>query len=52
MGTCEKLYNSVFNSLEFERIKNETGSSSYYLSVKKWVLATNAIGIKSTADKN
>ena len=38
MGTWEKLYNADFNSLEFEGIKNEAGASSYYLSVKKWVL--------------
>ncbi|MHB8276807.1 MAG: KilA-N domain-containing protein [Candidatus Humimicrobiaceae bacterium] len=51
MGTWEKLYNADFNSLEFEGIKNEAGASSYYLSVKKWVLTTNAKGIKSTAGR-
>ena len=51
MGTQKKLHNADFNSLEFEGIKNEAGANSYYLSVKKWVLATNAIGIKSTAGK-
>jgi hypothetical protein len=51
LGTWEKIYNPNFNSPEFEGIKNESGSNSYYLSVKKWVYATNAIGIKSTAGR-
>lgn len=51
LGTWEKIYNSSFNSHEFEGIKNESGSNSYYLSVKKWVTATNAIGIVSTAGR-
>jgi hypothetical protein len=51
LGTWEKIYNPNFNSLEFDVIKNESGSNSYYLSVKKWVYATNAIGIKSTAGR-
>ena len=51
IGTWEKIYNPEFNSLEFEGIKNESGTSSYYLSVKKWVSSTNAIGIKSSAGR-
>lgn len=51
LGTWEKLYNPSFNSPEFEGIRNEAGSSSYYLSVKKWVSLTKAIGIKSTAGR-
>jgi len=51
IGTWEKIYNASFNSPEFEGIKNESGTSSYYLSVKKWVSTTNAIGIKSSAGR-
>jgi hypothetical protein len=51
LGTWEKIYNSDFNSLEFEGIKNEAGTSSYYLSIKKWADKTNAIGIKSVAGR-
>ena len=51
LGTWEKIYNHNFNSPEFEGIKNESGGNSYYLSVKKWVSTTNAIGIKSTAGR-
>ncbi len=51
LGTWEKIYNLNFNSLEFEGIKNESGTSSYYLSIKKWIDVTNAIGIKSSAGR-
>ena len=51
LGTWEKLYNANFNSPEFEGIKNEAGTSSYYLSVKKWVSLTRAIGIRSVAGR-
>lgn len=51
LGTWEKLYNPDFNSPEFEGIRNEAGASNYYLSIKKWVQLTNAVGIKSTAGR-
>jgi len=51
LGTWEKIYNPHFNSPEFEGIKNEAGTSSYYLSIKKWVELTNAKGIKSVAGR-
>ena len=52
ISTWEKIYNFEFNSLEFEGIKNEFGTSSYYLSVKKWISSTNAIGIKSSVGRD
>ena len=51
LGTWETLYNTDFNSLEFEGIKNEAGRNSFYLSVKKWIDITNAKGIISTAGR-
>jgi hypothetical protein len=45
MGVWEKMYNPDFNSLEFEGIKNEAGTNRFYLSAKKWIKATNSIGI-------
>jgi hypothetical protein len=41
LGVWEKLNNSIFNSLEFEGIKNEAGRNSFYLSAKKWIDATS-----------
>jgi len=34
LGIWEQLNNPVFNSLEFEGIKNEAGRNSFYLSAK------------------
>ena len=45
LGVWEQLNNPVFNSLEFEGIKNEAGRNSFYLSAKKWADATGAIGL-------
>ncbi len=39
------MYNSSFNSTEFEGIKNEAGFNRFILSVKKWVNKIDAIGI-------
>jgi hypothetical protein len=39
LGVWEQLNNPVFNSLEFEGIKNEAGRNSFFLSAKKWIEA-------------
>ena len=39
------MYNPIFNSPEFEGIKNEAGLNRFSLSVKKWITKTNAIGL-------
>ncbi|TDR79703.1 KilA-N domain-containing protein [Paludibacterium purpuratum] len=45
LGVWEQLSNPDFNSLEFEGIGRESGRNSFYLSVKKWIEATGAIGL-------
>ena len=45
MGIWEEMYNPIFNSPEFEGIKNEAGLNRFVLSVKQWISKTNAIGI-------
>ncbi|MGG7663273.1 KilA-N domain-containing protein [Dyadobacter sp. BHUBP1] len=47
IGLWEQLYNPNFNVTEFGNIKNETGSSSYVLTVKQWIQKTNSIGLIS-----
>jgi hypothetical protein len=37
IGIWEQLNNPVFNSPEFEGIKNEAGLNRFTLSVKKWI---------------
>ncbi len=51
LGVWEHLNNPDFNSPEFEGIKNEAGRNSFYLSVKKWIEATNAIGLIASAGR-
>ncbi|KAA6345443.1 hypothetical protein EZS27_006986 [termite gut metagenome] len=51
LGVWENLYNSRFNSPEFGGIKNETGSNKFYISIKKFIEKTNAIGIIAKAGK-
>jgi hypothetical protein len=45
LGVWEQINNPDFNSLEFEGIKNEAGRNSFYLSAKKWITSTHAIGL-------
>ncbi len=45
LGVWEQLNNPDFNSLAFEGIGNEAGHNSLYLSGRKWIEATSAIGL-------
>jgi hypothetical protein len=45
LGVWEQLNNKDFKTPEFRGIRENVGSSSYFLSVKKWVDQTNAIGV-------
>ncbi len=51
LGVWEQLNNPAFNSLEFEGIKNEAGRNSFFLSAKKWINATAAIGLHAKAGR-
>lgn len=51
MGIWEKLNNPNFKPLEFEGFRNESGLNSFTLSPKKWVTATDAIGIFSKSGR-
>jgi len=51
LGVWEQLNNSSFNSLEFEGIRNEAGRNSFYLSAKKWIEITNAVGLYAKAGR-
>ncbi len=51
LGVWEELSNPNFNSPEFGGIKNEAGVNCFYMSVKRWIERTNAIGIVSKAGK-
>jgi hypothetical protein len=51
LGVWEQINNPAFNSLEFEGIRNEAGRNSFYLSAKKWIDATGAIGLHAKAGR-
>ena len=45
------MYNSDFNSPEFEGIKNEAGLNRFILSVKQWTEKTNSKGLVAKAGR-
>lgn len=47
LGAWEHVNNPAFNSLEFEGIRSEAGRNSFFLSAKRWIQATGAIGIEA-----
>ena len=51
LGVWEQINNPDFNSPEFEGIKNEAGRNSFYLSARKWIEKTGAIGLIASADR-
>lgn len=53
LGVWEQLNNPGFNSNspEFEGIRNEAGRNSFFLSAKKWIDATGAIGLYAKAGR-
>jgi hypothetical protein len=51
LGTWERIFNPNFNSPEFEGIRNEAGRNSFYLSAKKWIERTSAIGLHAKAGR-
>lgn len=47
----ERLHNPDFNPLEFEGVRKQAGANAFTMSPKKWVEATDAIGIVSKAGR-
>ena len=52
MGTWETLHNPHFKPTEFGRFLSESGSNTFTMSPKKWIEATDAIGIYSKSGRN
>ncbi|UWP60198.1 KilA-N domain-containing protein [Ruminococcus gauvreauii] len=51
LGLWERLHNLDFKPLEFEGFKKQAGANAFTMSPKKWIEATNAIGIVSKAGR-
>ncbi|HET8572980.1 MAG TPA: KilA-N domain-containing protein [Edaphocola sp.] len=52
LGIWEHLYNPNFKGVEFDTFRKEAGLNSFNMTPKKWIEATNAIGIVSKSGKN
>lgn len=51
LGIWEQIHNPDFKGGEFETFKKEAGLNSFHLTPKKWIDATQAIGIQSRAGR-
>jgi len=51
LGIWEQLNNPNFNIVEFNNIKNESGSNGFVLTTKQWTEKTCAIGIMAKAGR-
>ena len=51
LGLWESLHNPNFKPLEFEGFKTQAGANAFTMSPKKWIEATDAIGIVSKAGR-
>ena len=51
LGTWEKMYNPDFDMEAFEEFQKQAGLNNFTLSPKKWVEATNAVGMQSKAGR-
>lgn len=51
LGVWEKLHNIDFNLIEFDRIREQSGTNRFILSAKNWIEHTGAIGIKSKSGR-
>jgi hypothetical protein len=51
LGFWEQLYNPDFKPVEFDGFKKQAGLNSFVLTPKRWIEATNAIGIVSKAGR-
>jgi hypothetical protein len=47
MSIWEEENNPDFNSVEFDRIKNESGKNTFFMNPRKWIQSVNAVGIIS-----
>ena len=51
LGLWEELNNPNVNVVEIDQFKNQAGANAFTMSPKKWIDATNAIGIYSSSGK-
>lgn len=51
LGFWETIYNPNFKPLEFEGFRKQAGLNSFVMTPKRWIEATNAVGIVSKSGR-
>lgn len=51
LGIWEILHNPDFNRVEFDTVKNQSGSNAFVMTPSKWIELTGAAGIQSKAGR-
>ena len=51
LGLWEQLHNPRFKPVEFDGFKTRAGANAFTMSPKRWIEATNAIGIQSKSGR-
>ncbi len=51
LGLWESINNNYFNRVEFDTVKNESGSNKFKITPQRWIRSTNAIGIISKSGR-
>lgn len=51
LGVWEQMYNVDFKTPEFRGFRENVGSGGFFISVKKWIDITNAIGVTAKAGR-
>lgn len=51
LGAWESINNPNFNRLEFDTVRNTSGTNAFVLTPQRWIAETNAIGITSKAGR-
>lgn len=51
LGIWEQIHNPDFKGGEFDTFRKSAGLNSFHLTPRKWIQATNAIGIQSRAGR-
>jgi hypothetical protein len=52
LGTWELLHNPAFKGVEFDTFLHEAGANRFNMTPRKWIEATDAVGITSRAGRN
>lgn len=52
LGAWETLHNPAFKGVEFDTFLHEAGANRFNMTPRKWIEATDAIGIISQAGRN